>query len=88
MAANDDEQRDLLARLARLNPTAVVLTAVLLFLVVLFLPDPVGGMLILLIAGALGVLLTRTWPVLPGQQRVLRVVVIVLLVGVAISKFL
>jgi hypothetical protein len=98
MAANDDrpgrdrpssdQHPDLLTRLSRLNPTAVVMGAVLLFLVVLFLPDPVGGVLILLLAGALAALLTRTWPVLPGQQRVLRVIVIGLLVTVAVSKLL
>lgn len=98
MPANDNRPRgdqgrsgrhpDVLARLSRLNPTAVVIGAVLLFLVVLFLPDPVGAVLILLLAGALAALLTRTWPVLPGQQRVLRVTVIGLLVAVAVSKLL
>jgi hypothetical protein len=88
MAADDGERRDPLARLGRLNPTTVVVAAVLLFLLVLFLPGPVGGVLILAIAGGLAALLARTWPVLPRQQRVLRVVVIALLLAVALDRFL
>lgn len=90
MTRNDDdgERGDLLARLARVNPTVVVVATVALFVVILLLPDIPGGLLILLVAAALGGLLTRTWQVLPGQQRVLRLVVIALLVAVGIFKVL
>lgn len=77
---------DLLARLGQLNPTVVVLGTLALFLGVLLLPDLVGAALVLAIAAALGVLLSRTWPVLAPSARVLRLVVIGLLVAIAISK--
>lgn len=82
----DPEKRDLLARLGRLDPTVVVIGAVALFLAVLLLPAVLGALLIVAIAAGLVALLTRTWPVLPPQQRVLRLVVIGLLIAVAISK--
>jgi hypothetical protein len=90
MADKDDEpdRYDPLARLARLNPTVVVFGAVALFLLVLFLPGAIGGALVLAIAIGLTVLLTRTWPVLPSSQRVLRVLVIALLAAVGLSRFL
>lgn len=75
-------------RLARLNPTLVVLGTLALFLGVLLLPDPVGAVLVLAIAAGLGWLLTRTWPVLVPAARALRLVVIGLLVAVAIAKIL
>jgi hypothetical protein len=88
MTSNEDdaERSDLLARLGRLHPTTVVIAAVALFLLVLLLPDPIAGGLILAIAAGLVALLTRTWPVLPAQQRVLRLVVIGLLVAVGVSR--
>jgi hypothetical protein len=83
---DDAERHDLLARLGRLNPTTVVIAAVALFLLVLLLPDPLAGGLILVIAAGLAALLTRTWRILPTQQRVLRLVVIGLLAAVAVSR--
>lgn len=80
------DSSDLLVRLSRLNPTLVVLGAVGLFLGVLLLPDPVGAALVLLIAAGLGWLLTRTWPVLAGPARAMRLVVIGLLLVVAFLK--
>lgn len=89
MADNDNEpdQRDLLSRLGRMNPTAVVFGAVGLFLLVFFLPGAAGGVLILAIATALVVLLTKTWPVLPSSQRMLRVLVIALLAVFGLLRF-
>ena len=84
--ADNDEHRDLLARLTRLNPTVVVLGTLALFLGVLLLPDLVGAVLVLAIAGGLAALLTRTWPVLAPGARTLRVIVIGLLVVIAVSK--
>lgn len=86
MMDNGDGRPDPLTRLARLNPTTVVIGVVALFLVTLFLPPLPGAVLIVAIAGGLGYLLSRTWPVLPQGQRVLRLAVIGLLVLVAASR--
>lgn len=86
MTDDNGGRRDPLERLTRLNPTVVVIAVVALFLVILFLPPLPGALLILAIAGGLVYLLTRTWPVLPSQQRTLRVVVIGLLVLAALSR--
>jgi multisubunit Na+/H+ antiporter MnhB subunit len=85
---NDGDRGDVLAKLASVNPTVVVVATVALFIVILLLPDFPGGVLVLAIAAALIALLTRTWPVLASQQRVLRLVVIALLVVVGVSKVL
>ncbi len=85
---NDGGRGDLLAKLASVNPTVVVVATVALFIVILLLPDFLGGALVLVIAAVLVALLSRTWQVLPTQQRVLRLVVIALLVGVGLSKVL
>jgi hypothetical protein len=83
---SNDDRPDPLARLSRSNPTLVMLGTLVLFVGVLLLPDPVGAVLVLAMAGALGVLLARTWPVPAGSARVLRLVVIGLLVAIAASK--
>lgn len=89
MTSHDDGDRwDLLARLGRLDPKLVVIGALALFLAVLLLPPLLGALLIVLIAVALAALLTKTWPLLPGPQRALRLGVIVALLVVAASKLL
>jgi hypothetical protein len=88
MAGDGDERLDLLARMSRANPTAVVIAAAGLFLLVLILPEPAGGVLVLAIVAGLVLLLTRTWRVLPGPQRVLRLLVIALLVAAAVRKLM
>jgi energy-coupling factor transporter transmembrane protein EcfT len=88
MATNPDERPDLLTRLTRLNPRTVVIATVALFLGVLLLPDPVGGVLILVIVAGLGLLLRQTWPVLAPATRALRLVIIALLVAIALVKLL
>lgn len=82
----DGGKKDPLARLAAMNPTVVVIATVALFLALLLLPTAIGALLILVIAAGLAALLTRTWPVLPTQQRVLRLVVIGALVLVALWR--
>lgn len=84
----DDGRPEFLARLARTNPTAVVLATVAVFLGVLLLPDLVGAALIVAIAAGLAWLLARTWPVLPTSARVLRLLVLFLLLAVALAKVL
>jgi hypothetical protein len=86
MTTNDERHADRLDRLTHLNPTAVFLATLALFLAVLFAPDVIGGVLILVLAAGLVLLLRRTWPVLPAAARWLRVTVIVLLIAVALSK--
>lgn len=77
---------DLLARLQRTNPAVVVFAALGLFLGVLLLPDVVGAVLIVAIAGALLWLLRHTWPVLTPSARTARLGVIALLLLVALAR--
>lgn len=77
---------DLLARLARVRGTTVFLVTLGVVLLVLFAPDPIGGLLLLVLAAGLGALLVRTWPVQPSPIRVLRLLVLTLLVVIAITK--
>ncbi|NES17018.1 MULTISPECIES: DUF6703 family protein [Micromonospora] len=81
-------QSPLLARLARVNPTAVFLATLALVLVALFTPGPAGGLLLLLLAGLLGWLMTVTWAVQRPATRVLRLVMLTLLIAVALAKVL
>jgi hypothetical protein len=81
-------QSPLLARLARVNPTAVFLTALVLVLVALFAPGIVGGALLVLLAAGLLALLVRTWPVQPRATRTARLLILTLLVTTALVKIL
>ena len=76
------------ARLARMNPTAVFLATLALVLAAFFAPGIVGGALLLALAAGLAVLLVTTWPVQRPPTRVLRLVMLTLLVGVALAKIL
>ncbi|MCW3816754.1 hypothetical protein ONA91_20115 [Micromonospora sp. DR5-3] len=73
---------------ARLNPTAVFLATLALVLVALFAPGPVGGVLLLALAGGLVWLMSVTWPVQRPGTRVLRLVILTLLLAVALAKLL
>ncbi|MFD2767880.1 DUF6703 family protein [Micromonospora eburnea] len=81
-------QSPVLARLARLNPTAVFLATLALVLVALFAPGPVGGMLLLLLAVLLVWLMTATWAVQRPATRLLRLLMLTLLIAVALAKLL
>ncbi|TYB98340.1 hypothetical protein FXF53_17705 [Micromonospora sp. WP24] len=81
-------QSPLLGRLARVNPTAVFLITLALVLVALFAPGPVGGVLLLALAGGLVALLAKTWPVQAPQTRLIRLLMLTLLVAVALAKLL
>ncbi|MEV6370539.1 hypothetical protein D7147_17060 [Micromonospora musae] len=81
-------QSPLLGRLARVNPTAVFLITLALVLVALFAPGPVGGVLLLALAGGLVALLAKTWPVQAPQTRLIRLLMLTLLVAVALVKLL
>jgi energy-coupling factor transporter transmembrane protein EcfT len=73
---------------ARLNPTAVFLATLVLVLVALFAPGPVGGVLLLALAGGLIWLMRVTWPVQRPGTRVLRLLMLTLLLAVALAKLL
>ncbi|TDC30945.1 hypothetical protein E1211_23345 [Micromonospora sp. 15K316] len=81
-------QSPLLGRLARVNPTAVFLVTLALVLAALFAPGPVGGVLLLALAGALVALFATTWPVQAPQTRLIRLLMLTLLVAVALAKLL
>jgi hypothetical protein len=81
--------RGLLARLGRLNDTAVFLGVLVFALVGLFVPGVIGGALLLLMVLALGGFLAATWRESRGlATHALRIVVLLLFLVVAISKFL
>jgi hypothetical protein len=81
--------RGLLARLERLNETAVFLGVLVFALVGLFVPGVLGGALLLLMVLALGGFLAATWRHDRGPAtHALRIVVLLLFLVVAISKFL
>jgi hypothetical protein len=75
-----------LNQLGRRKPTGVFLGALALVLAGLLLPGPVGGLLLLVLAGALGALLTVTWAHHDARTRLLRVIVLTLLVVLAVAK--
>ncbi|GAB3158774.1 hypothetical protein GCM10027290_62540 [Micromonospora sonneratiae] len=79
-------QSTMLARLARVNPTAVFLATLAFVLVALFAPGIVGGAMLLALALGLVALLVRTWPVQPPATRVVRLLMLVLLITAALVK--
>ncbi|MSO27249.1 MAG: hypothetical protein EXQ60_04190 [Candidatus Nanopelagicales bacterium] len=68
----------------------VILTALALFLGLIQTGDLawLGGILLLLVAAFLGWLLVLSWPVLGFVARLLRLVVVIAVVGIAIYKFM
>lgn len=81
-------QSALLARLARVNPTAVFLATLVLVLAALFAPGIIGGALLLALAAGLAALLVTTWPVQRPATRMMRLVMLTLLVAAALVKIL
>ncbi|WBB54511.1 hypothetical protein [Verrucosispora sp. WMMD573] len=79
-------QPGIAGRLARTNPTTVFLVTLLLALVAFFTPGVVGGLLTLLLAGALAALLVTTWSVQTPQTRTIRLIVLTLLVTAGLVK--
>jgi hypothetical protein len=76
------------ARLARINPTAAFLGALLVVLVGLFAPGVIGGFVLLALAAGLIYLMSRTWPITAPRTRAIRVIMLGLLVLVALVKIL
>lgn len=79
-------QNRLLARLARVNPTAAFLAALALILTGLFAPGFIGGVVLLALAAGLITLLMLTWPVQPPRTRALRLVLLTVLLTIAFTK--
>ena len=70
----------------RLNPTAVFLVGLVVVLVALFAPGPVGGVLLLLLAAGTAVMTIGAWHRLPLVGRGARVVILALLVAFALKR--
>ncbi|MEV4715533.1 hypothetical protein [Micromonospora sp. NPDC049374] len=81
-------QPGIAGRLARTNPTTVFLVTLLLALVAFFTPGVIGGLLTLLLAGALAALLVTTWSVQTPQTRAIRLIMLTLLVTASLVKLL
>ena len=81
-------QNPVLVRLARANPTSVFLATLVLVLVAVFAPGPVGGVLLLALAAGLVWLMALTWPVQAPRTRVVRLLMLTLLIAVALAKLL
>jgi hypothetical protein len=77
---------NLLRKLARVNPTTALLVALAIVLAGIFLPGIVGAALLFVLAAGLTALTFTTWPVQSPPTRAVRVVLLLLLVVVAVSK--
>ncbi|MDG4827571.1 hypothetical protein O7635_37495 [Asanoa sp. WMMD1127] len=81
-------QPGLAHRLARVNPTKAFLGALALVLAGLFLPGIIGGLVLLLLAAGLIALIRLTWSIQAPQTRMIRLVMLTGLIGIAILKIL
>nr|WP_198153820.1 DUF6703 family protein [Catenuloplanes japonicus] len=74
--------------MARLNPTGVFLATLLVVLLGLLIPGPVGGVILLLLAAAVTALAVTSWRVTAASLRPVRVVMIALVIAAALWKLL
>jgi hypothetical protein len=79
---------NLLRRLSRVSPTVAFIAALVVLLAGFFLPGIIGAALLFLLAAGLAALTFTTWPVQAPPTRVVRIVLLALLVGVAVAKAL
>jgi hypothetical protein len=79
---------NLLRRLARINPTTAFVGALVLLLAGFFAPGIIGGALLFLLGAAMAALTFTTWPVQTAPTRVVRLVLLSLLIGIAVAKIL
>ena len=84
MAPSDD----LLRRLARVPPARAFLATLVVMLAGLFLPGIVGAALLCVLAAVLITLTVSTWPVQPARTRAVRLILLVVLALLVISKIL
>ena len=78
----------LLHRLARINPTVAFVAALAVLLAGFFAPGIIGGALLFALGIGLAALTFTTWPVQTPSTRVVRLVLLSLLIGVAVVKIL
>jgi hypothetical protein len=76
------------ARLARINPTAAFLGALVVVLVGLFAPGVIGGAVLLALAAGMIYLMALTWPITAPRTRAIRVIMLGLLLLGALLKIL
>ncbi|MCA2216871.1 DUF6703 family protein [Jidongwangia harbinensis] len=79
---------NLLRRLARVSPTTAFVVALVVLLAGFFLPGIIGAALLFALGVALAALTFTTWPVQTASTRVIRVVLLVLLLAVVVTKAL
>ena len=77
---------NILARLARINPTTAFVVALVMLLAGLFLPGIVGAALLSLLSAALAAMTFTTWPVQKASTRTVRICLLVLLLAAIIAK--
>jgi hypothetical protein len=77
---------NLLARLARINPTTAFIAALIVLLAGFFLPGIVGAALLALLGAALAALTFVTWPVQTPSTRAIRIGLLLLLLAIIIAK--
>jgi hypothetical protein len=76
------------ARLARVNPTAAFLGALVVVLVGLFAPGVFGGLVLLALAAGMTYLMRRTWAITAPRTRTIRLIMLGLLLLAALAKLL
>jgi hypothetical protein len=70
----------------RLNPTVVFLVGTVIVLAALFLPGPIGGVILLFVAAGAAVMTIATWSRLPLVGRGARLVILAVLVAGALKR--
>ena len=75
-----------LARLARMSPTSLFLTATGLVLVALLIGGWFGALLLLAVGAVPAAVLVRIWPQIGGQARAARVAMLLLLLALAVAQ--
>jgi len=70
----------------RLNPTVVFLVGTVVVLAALFLPGPVGGVILLVVAAVAAVMTIAMWDRLPLVGRGARLVILAILVAGALKR--
>jgi hypothetical protein len=76
------------ARLARINPTAAFLGALVVVLVGLFAPGVFGGLVLLALAAGMIYLMSRTWPITTPRTRTIRLIMLGVALLAALFKIL
>lgn len=72
--------------LARVPPALAFVAVLAVFALGAWLGGVVGAAVLMALAGGAGVLLAATWPRLSGPERTVRLLVIVVVVGIALER--